>query len=112
MGAVYQLEARADGAYGTLRRNLVDELELQKGEKILDVGCGAGTHDRWLARYTDGNHPITAVDINSYLLRESKFLASREGLEDAIDFREGDAESLPFEDNSFDVAMPSCPCPD
>ncbi len=105
LGAVYQLEVRAGGGYGTLRRNLVDELELKKGETILDVGCGTGTHDRWLARYTDGNHPITAVDINPYLLREGKFLASREGLEDAIDFREGDAESLPFEDNSFDVTM-------
>ena len=58
-----------------------------------------------LARHTDGNHPITAVDFNPYLLREGKFLASREGLDDAIDFREGNAESLPFEDNSFDVTM-------
>ena len=105
LGSVYQLEARAGGAYGALRRNLVDELELQRGETILDVGCGTGTHDRWLARHTDGNNPITAVDINPYLLREGKFLASREGLDDAIDFHEGNAESLPFEDNSFDVTM-------
>ena len=105
MGGVAPLEIRAAGMYRTVRRNLVDELELQKGDTILDVGCGSGAHDRWLARYTNGNHPITALDINPYLLREAKLLASKEGLEDTIDFRQGNAESLPFEDGSFDATM-------
>ncbi|MFQ6027579.1 MAG: class I SAM-dependent methyltransferase [Dehalococcoidia bacterium] len=105
LGGVAPLENRAGGMYRTPRRNLVDELELQPGETILDVGCGSGVHDRWLARYTKGNNPITALDINSYLLREARFLASREGLDGAIDFRQGNAESLPFEDSSFDATM-------
>jgi ubiquinone/menaquinone biosynthesis C-methylase UbiE len=45
------------------------------------------------------------VDINAYLLQEAKNLARKEGLDHAIEFREGNAEALPFADNSFDVVM-------
>jgi ubiquinone/menaquinone biosynthesis C-methylase UbiE len=38
-------------------------------------------------------------------LQEARALARQEGLEGAIEFRDGNAESLPFADNSFDVAM-------
>jgi len=38
-------------------------------------------------------------------LREATALARQEGLEGAIEFREGNAEALPFRDNSFDVVM-------
>ncbi len=47
------------------------------------------------------------MDINPFLLREAMALVRQEGLEHIIDFREGNAEALPFPDNSFDVAMSS-----
>jgi ubiquinone/menaquinone biosynthesis C-methylase UbiE len=43
------------------------------------------------------------MDISPYLLREAKSLALKEGVAGMIDFQEGNAESLPFPDNSFDV---------
>ena len=46
-----------------------------------------------------------AVDIHRTLLREATALAAKEGLADRIEFREGNAEALPFPDNSFDVTM-------
>ena len=45
------------------------------------------------------------MDINKYLLREAQGLATKDGLEGAIEFREGNAESLPFPDDSFDLTM-------
>ena len=72
---------------------------------MLEVGCGSGVLDRWLARRASGAHRITAVDINPYLLQEAGALARQEGLGDAIEFRDGNAESLPFADDSFDVTM-------
>ena len=65
---------------------------------MLEVGCGSGVLDRWLARRASGAHRITAVDINPYLLQEAGALARQEGLGDAIEFRDGNAESLPFAD--------------
>jgi ubiquinone/menaquinone biosynthesis C-methylase UbiE len=86
-------------------RNLIAEIHLHPGETILDVGCGSGVLDRWLARHTGGAHRITAVDIHRTLLREAAALATKEGLAEHIEFREGNAEVLPFGDNSFDVTM-------
>jgi SAM-dependent methyltransferase len=106
LGSVASLEARGQSTgYLGVVRNLIAEVHLQPGETILDVGCGSGVLDRWLARHTGGAHRITAVDIHRSLLREAAALATKEGLADYIVFREGNAEALPFPDNSFDVTM-------
>src|SRR5262249_56144395 len=81
------------------------EIALHPGDTILDVGCGSGVLDRWLARHTGRAHRITAVDIHRTLLREAAALATKEGLAEYIEFREGNAEVLPFGDDSFDVTM-------
>jgi len=78
---------------------------LRRGETILEVGCGSGVLDRWLARYTRQANPIIGVDVNRYLLREATALAMQEGLADIIAFREGDAEALPFPDHHVDAAL-------
>jgi ubiquinone/menaquinone biosynthesis C-methylase UbiE len=86
-------------------RNLVEEAHLQPGEKVLDVGCGTGVLDRWLYRHTGGENRITAVDFSPYLLREAIELTRKERLDAAIEYREGNAEAMPFPANSFDVTM-------
>ena len=43
--------------------------------------------------------------MNGYFLREAAALAKVEGLDDSITFGHGNAEDLPFDDNSFDVVM-------
>jgi SAM-dependent methyltransferase len=103
LGAVAILESRGRSiGYLHMVRTL---LELRPGEAVLEVGCGSGVLTRWLAGRSAGAHRITGVDINPYLLREARALARRDGLEGAIEFRQGNAESLPFADNSFDVTM-------
>jgi hypothetical protein len=106
LGAVAILEARGHAVgYLQMVRAVIEEAHLRPGEEILEVGCGTGVLCRWLARRTAENHRIVGIDINGYLLREAMALARREGLETGLEFREGDAESLPFADNSFDVTM-------
>jgi SAM-dependent methyltransferase len=106
LGAVAILEARGR-AVGYLRmvRTLLDEDQLHPGERVLEVGSGSGVLLRWLARSPGSAHGVTGVDINPYLLREAGALARQEGLADLIEFREGNAESLPFPDASFGVVM-------
>lgn len=45
---------------------------------------------------------VVAVDANPFLLREAAFLAKAEGLDGSIRFAPGNAEALPFADESFD----------
>lgn len=104
LGMVAFLEARAQG-YLRVVRAVVDEADLRPAETVLEVGCGSGVILRWLARHTHGAKRITGVDINPYLLREAAALAKKEGIEGAIELREGNGEALPFADSHFDVTM-------
>jgi ubiquinone/menaquinone biosynthesis C-methylase UbiE len=106
LGGVAFIDGRGrDPGYLRAVRMHVDEIGIQPGETVLDVGCGPGSLDRWLARYTEGANTITSVDINGYFLREAAAIAAAEGLDDIITFGPGNAEALPFPDNSFDVVM-------
>ena len=107
LGMVGHLEGRAQSGYLRVVQHLVDEAHLRPGDALLEVGCGSGALVRWLARQTGGANRIVAVDVNRYLLREATALAKKEGIEGAIEFREGNAEALPFMDSHFDVTM-SC----
>jgi SAM-dependent methyltransferase len=108
LGSVASLEARGrSSGYLSVVRSLIEAMSLQPGDSLLDVGCGTGVLDRWLARRTAGNNRIVAVDIHRTLLHEATALAKQDGLEGLITFQGGNAETLPFKDNSFDVVLSS-----
>lgn len=106
LGYTATLEDRAGSpGYRAMFQRVMEEVALQPGETVLDVGCGTGSLDRWLAQRTGGANPIVATDVNRYLLQEATLLARREGVDRVISFREGNAEALPFPDESFDVTV-------
>ncbi len=104
LGMVAFLETRGPG-YLRVVRNVVDEVALRPGQTVLEVGCGAGTVARWLARYTGKRSPIVGADINAYLLREAGVLAASEGLDGVIEWRSADGEGLPFANGRFDASF-------
>ena len=104
LGMVAFLETRGPG-YLRAVRTVVDEVGLEPGQTVLEVGCGAGTVARWLARYTGKRNLVVGADINAYLLREAARLAAAEGLDDVIEWRSANGEGLPFADGRFDAAM-------
>ncbi len=77
-----------------------DRLDIPPGTKLLDIGCGAGQLTLPAAQR---GIDVIGVDLASNLVFEARERARRLGLE--IDVRQGDAESLSFEDGEFDVAM-------
>jgi SAM-dependent methyltransferase len=106
LGFLAMLESRGRSAgYLSVVRRIVDTVQLRPGEVILEVGCGSGVLDRWLARDTTQANRIIGVDVNRYLLREATALAMQEDLANVITFQEGNAEALPFPDNHVDVAL-------
>jgi ubiquinone/menaquinone biosynthesis C-methylase UbiE len=108
LGFVSVLEARGwSTGYLRIVRALIEEVDLQPGDSVLEVGCGTGVISRWLARRNAEKNKIVGVDINPYLLGEAIALTKSEGLGGLIDFREGNAEVLPIPDDSFDITV-SC----
>lgn len=78
----------------------IDRLALQSGERVLDVACGTGNLALPAAR---AGAVVTGSDIATNLLEQARARAESEGL--AIQFDEGDAEDLPYDDASFDSVV-------
>jgi len=81
--------------------HLAEALDLVPGERVLDVASGSGNAALAAARRTWGN--VVSSDYVPALLERGRERAAAERLE--IEFVEADAQDLPFEDASFDVAM-------
>ncbi len=108
LGMVASLESRGrTPGYLSAVGSLLAQAEIQPGERVLEVGCGTGVLCRWLARGTGNGNLIVGMDVNAFFLREAAEIARREGLESTVTFQEGSAESMPFDDSSFDVAFSS-----
>jgi SAM-dependent methyltransferase len=103
LGGVASLEDRAQmPTYRAMFRTLIDVIAPRPGEAILEIGCGAGSLVRLLAARLGKANPITAADVNPFLLNEAQQLAESEGLAGVIEFTKGNAEALPFDNDTFD----------
>lgn len=78
----------------------LSRISIEPGMRILDVASGAGQISIPAAR---AGAKVTGIDIASNLIEQARARAQAEGLD--AHFDEGDAEMLPYEDNSFDVVI-------
>ncbi|HEX2160978.1 MAG TPA: class I SAM-dependent methyltransferase [Thermoleophilaceae bacterium] len=81
---------------------LVDACGIEAGMKVLDVAAGTGNASIPAA---ERGAAVTASDLTPELLDAGRQRAEADGLE--LEWVTADAESLPFEDASFDVVMSS-----
>lgn len=84
----------------SLERSALDFLKrhpVKSGGKVLDVACGAGQVAIPAAR---AGAKAVGVDIADNLIDQARDRASQEGLD--VRFDVGDAEMLPYDDNTFD----------
>lgn len=90
---------------GAWAYDIVHRAGMQKGEKILDVGCGTGIVARHAAKSLGAAGPgdIVGVDVNEPVLEKAREICMSRF--PSIEWKQGDATALPFSDAKFDVAL-------
>ena len=88
---------------------LVETVNVQRGQRVLDVAAGTGTSALPAARR---GARVTATDLTPELLEVGRTAATAEGLDPStgsgsIEWRTADAEALPYDDAEFDVTISS-----
>lgn len=79
---------------------LVKHARIRANQQVLDVGCGTGVAALTSAR---AGAKVCALDLSPVLIAHGRQHAALAGVE--IDFSEGDVESLPYGDATFDVVI-------
>jgi SAM-dependent methyltransferase len=79
---------------------LVRHARIRAGQAVLDVGCGTGVAALTAAR---AGAQVRGLDLSPALLEHARNHAALAGVE--IEFKEGDAEALPYEDSTFDAVI-------
>jgi SAM-dependent methyltransferase len=78
---------------------LVERARLQRGEDVLDVGCGTGVAGRAARAAVGPDATVVGIDVNRHMLDVARAMTHD------VEFREGDARQLPVRDHCFDVVL-------
>lgn len=90
----------ASGAGEVWRAVLKEHAPGGAGLRCLDVGCGPGLFSALLAQE---GHQVTAVDYAQGMLKKARETCAALGV--TVQLQQGDAQSLPFADGSFDYIV-------
>jgi SAM-dependent methyltransferase len=100
MWAMGDYDAVATHVIPALGPVLVERTGIQPGDRVLDIAAGSGNASLPAARV---GAQVVASDLTPELLEHGREHAASQGLD--IEWHEGDAERLPYDDASFDVTM-------
>lgn len=78
--------------------------QINEGEAVLDIGCGAGVDTIFAAMMVGPTGRAVGVDMTPAMLVRARESVQVMALEN-VSFEEASAENLPFEDSSFDVII-------
>ena len=78
---------------------VVEQANIKPGDRVLDVACGTGVLTRVAAERTGDEGLVAGLDVNPGML------AVAENISPGIEWCEGAAEDLPWDDNTFDVVV-------
>lgn len=87
--------------------NPVAIASLKEGEVVLDLGSGAGFDAFLAARKVGNSGRVIGVDMTPEMVEKAKQNAAQAGYTNT-EFRLGEIEKLPVEDNSVDVIISNC----
>jgi ubiquinone/menaquinone biosynthesis C-methylase UbiE len=90
---------------GIRRAELLDMLRPEAGERLLEVGPGAGYYSLPVARSLEPGGRLALVDVDQAMLEATVRRLLSGGVGGVIQARRSDGSSLPFDDGSFDRAF-------
>jgi arsenite methyltransferase len=77
---------------------------LESGERVADLGCGAGTDTLVAAQMVGPDGSVTGIDMTPEMLTKAGTAKAELGVTN-VEFFEGEIERLPFEDGTVDVVI-------
>jgi SAM-dependent methyltransferase len=95
-------DAAADSFAGVANPFALGRLE--EGERVVDLGCGAGTDSLVAAQMVGQNGHVTSIDMTPEMLEKARAAVAELGLTN-VDFLEGEIERLPLASESVDVVI-------
>ena len=96
--------ARYDEINRVFGEALIDAAHLSPGERVLDVGCGAGAIALEAARRVQPGGAVLAVDISPDLVAVARDRVASAGAEE-VELVEADAAAYPFDEEAFDILV-------
>jgi ubiquinone/menaquinone biosynthesis C-methylase UbiE len=91
------------GREQAFRRFVIEQVGLQPGEAVLDVGCGTGTQALLAKEYVGETGRVSGIEPSLEMVTYAQRKAARRGL--AVDIKPGVIERLNYPDQSFDVIL-------
>jgi ubiquinone/menaquinone biosynthesis C-methylase UbiE len=83
---------------------LIEAAEIGPGDRVVDLACGTGMVTRALLERVGSSGTVLGIDLNPTMLEAAEEL-SGDRAADGIDWRRGDAASLPIEDGAADAIV-------
>ena len=81
--------------------------QIQKGDVVIDLGSGAG-NDCFVARHETGAEgKVIGIDFTPAMIKKARANAEKMGYHN-VEFREGDIDEMPVNDNTADVIVSNC----
>lgn len=81
--------------------------QLKEGQTVLDLGSGAG-FDCFIARRKVGETGrVIGIDMTMAMIEKARSIAEKNGYKN-VEFRHGEIEAIPVEDNTVDVIISNC----
>ncbi len=103
-GVVSRFYAVAEGIFEKgLRQKGLQLLSVTPGEVVLEIGFGTGYSLKEIANSVGENGRAYGIDITPQMLEITRKRLRKAGLTDRVELYEGDAKSIPSQDNKFDA---------
>ena len=102
-----EISTVADANLGLGCGNPTAMSNIKAGDTVLDLGSGAGFDCFLAAKKVGDKGKVIGVDISGFMLAKAKRNSLKYGYEN-VEFKLGDIDTLPIDDDSIDVVISNC----